>query len=131
MKRQNSKPTTHGTILPSDEVKRLLQSVPKRQPAPAIHLIKAGLSKALAGYKVRSGKTMKTIGKEIGLSESVVSRMMNSIDGFTIDFFVDRLSRIEDSDVREYLKGMIDHSFLGGTNPFETSKTRKRIEKAS
>lgn len=118
-------------VLDPKETKKLLKAAPRKQPAYQIHLVKSGLSKVLSRYKNESGKTLKEIGEEMKLSESIVSRMVRAIDGFTIDFFIEHLSKIKDTGVKTHLDEMVNHSFLGQPNPFASENEETELKNVS
>jgi hypothetical protein len=89
--------------LDRQQVDELFARAMKSEFSPHLHSMKQGLSALLSRYKDRTGKTNKEIGLAIGVTESVVSKMLRGAGQFTIDFFIEKLSRLNDDSVNERL----------------------------
>jgi len=97
---------TSNHVIDPAETELLLEAAAKHEVNFEIRAIKQGLSRLLSKYKESSNKTNKEIGFMLGISESQVSKMLRTIDQFTIDSYVERLSKIEDDTIQKRLKMM-------------------------
>lgn len=120
MNKSQQRKSSSGQVLTQSEVNKLLAAVPD-EPTRNLetHLIKSGFAKLLQNYKERARQTDGQIGHSLGLRAAVVKRMRTTVTEFSIDFYIEHLSELEDKKIRSYLDKLVDLSFLGERNPFK------------
>jgi hypothetical protein len=98
----------YESILPSEETEALLCDPSLEKINFPVRAIQQGLSCLLCKFKEQSNKTNKELGLMMGIGEPAVSKMLRTVDQFTIDFYIEKLSRLNDDSLNKRIQLIVD-----------------------